>query len=185
MWDDRGSDVTNSTVFIARSLSEDKIHIDSNSLYISSNRIKVHKRKGEYDGRVEGDVSLETIDPRVINVTLTVAVLPCPPGMVLEKNTAQASCQCGVNFDGVVRCDLTNFRTEIQRGYWIGYYKNTTVTSRTPYFDSSSNDLFIELPRKADDLDKPLCGSIHRTGILCGDCIDGGSFHTYTRVRTL
>ena len=104
--------MTSSSVFIARSLSDD-IHIDSNSLYISSNRIKVHKTDYENDGIVEGRVSLETIDPRVVNVTLKVTVLPCPPGMVLEKST-QASCQCGGTFGGVIRCDLTNFRTEIQ-----------------------------------------------------------------------
>ena len=60
MMDDQGIDVISSSLYIARSLS-DGIHIDSNSLYTSSNSIKVHKTDYENDSIVEGNVSLEII----------------------------------------------------------------------------------------------------------------------------
>ena len=184
MWDDRGSDVTSSSVFLARSISKD-IHIDSNSLYISSNRIKVHARNANNKEGVNGTVLLETIDPRVVQVRLNVSILPCPPGMILEGDNNTASCQCGHGFGGIVECDATHFITKIQRGNWIGLFNGRIVASRTPYFDPRSNDLFIPLPKKSAELDEQLCGPIKRTGTMCGKCVDGygPSLHTLQCIR--
>ena len=181
MWDDRRSDVTSSTVFLTRSLSKG-IHIDASSTYISSNYISLHADTSE--GKVSGEVLLETIDPRVVQVKLNVTILQCPPGMFLPDGDNYSTCQCGDSYNGVIKCDATHFQTKIQQGNWIGLYNHggvqRMVASRTPYFNTSSNKLYVKLPRKADKLNEKLCGSIHRTGTLCGKCVHGygPSIHT-------
>ena len=170
MWDDHKNDVNSASVFLARSSpNNNDIDIDSSSLYISSNRIKIHARN---DGVINGTVILETIDPRVIQVELDVTVLPCPPGMELVGDTdAVASCQCNGDFNSkVVNCNEADFRTKIQRGNWIGVYHDAIVISRTPYFDSRSDGLYIDL---FTELNAFLCDNIHRKGVLCGECKDG------------
>ena len=172
MLDDRGNNVTDWSVILARSLSSE-IQVDSSSLYISSNYFEVHSGKAKHDNEVQGDVVLETIDPRVVQVTVNVTVFPCPPGMVLVGG----SCQCGHGFGGVIKCNGTGFHTKIQQGYWIGYHthKNKTyeVVGRTPYFYYGYKDVYIDLPRKTKEVDNFLCGAIDRTGMLCGKCVPG------------
>ena len=170
MLDDRGNDVTSSSIFLAKSLSEGIIEIDSSTQYISDNHIELHTKKRH---EVNGTIVLETITPRVVQATINATVFRCPPGMV-DKNSP--SCQCGGSFGGILECNATSFRTKIQRGSWIGLYTyrnvSAVVASSTPYFDSSSK-LFIELPRKTDELEKILCGKVNRIGTLCGKCAEG------------
>ena len=182
MLDDRGSDVTSSSVLLAKSLSKD-LYIDSSSEYISDNHIEVHAADGN-DILNAGDVLLETIDPRVIQITLNVSILPCPPGMVLEGHGNMSICECGGSFNGILQCNATGFHTKLQHGNWIGMcaHKNShrIVAGSSPYY-SSASDLFIDLPNNyTDSLDSFLCQQIHRTGVLCGKCIKGygPSLHT-------
>ena len=60
MLDDHGNDVTSSSVFSAKSLS-DGIYIDSSSQYISDNHIEVHVRTRNNKNE-RGEVLLETIE---------------------------------------------------------------------------------------------------------------------------
>ena len=174
MLDDRGNDVTSSSVFLARSLSN-RVYIDPGSRYISDNHIEVHT---DYVRRENGDILLETIDPRVIQATFNVSVLTCPPGMVAGGWGNTSSCQCGSLFDGMIECNATGFYTRLQRGSWIGMYSyedsQKVVASSSPYyFYSKSNELFLTLPNDTRVLDNFLCHKIHRTGTLCGKCLDG------------
>ena len=179
MFDDRGNDVTDSSVFLAKSLSSN-VQLDSSSQYISDNHIEVHKNDTKDDVEVSGSVLLETIDPRVVQVVLNVTVFPCPPGMVLVGDNDLRSCQCGGHFEGKLECNATGFRTKIQKGSWIGVYQSSVVAGSTPYFDNSKSESFIELPRKIKDANSVICEPIKRKGTLCGKCIDGygPSIHT-------
>ncbi|CAI8037586.1 hypothetical protein GBAR_LOCUS21022, partial [Geodia barretti] len=163
MLDDRRTDVTGSSVFLAKSLSEGTIEVDSSTKYISDNHIELHTRNGRENN---GKILLETIDPRVVHVIMNVTVFPCPPGMVTVGD--EPSCQCRGSFNGILECNAIDFHTKIQRGNWIGLYTyhnvSKVVASSTPYFDSTSNNLFIKLPRRTDELDKTLtlCGEVNR-----------------------
>ena len=182
MLDDRGSDVTSSSILIAKSLSEG-MYIDTSSEYISDNHIEVHASDVNNVLNNGGSILLETVDPRVIQIKLNVSVLPCPPGMVLRGSENSSSCECGGSFNGILECDATSFSTRLQQGNWIGTYMHgnvaKTVASGTPYFSTDDN-LFIQLPNNADELDRTLCQNIHRNGTLCGHCQQGygPSLHT-------
>ena len=176
MLDDRGSDVTSSSVFIAKALS-DGVYVDSSSEYISDNHIEVHAKCNDTN-RCKGDgILLETIDPRIIQTKLNVTLLSCPPGMVLRGGEKTASCQCGGHFNGIIQCNATGFYTKLQRGNWIGQYtynnQSKIVASSSPYLNSISEELFIPLPNDTEELDLHLCHKINRKGTLCGKCRKG------------
>ena len=97
----------------------------------------------------------------------------------------KASCQCTKeDFNGVLKCYPKEFRTKIQRGYWIGLYsyKNETkvVAGRTPYFRFNSTSHLFNRVRSEN-----ICTEINRKGTLCGECIDhhGPSIHTLKCIR--
>ena len=188
MLDDRGSDVTDSSVFLAKSLDQ-YIEVDSSSQYISDNHIDVHSSNLTGNKDVRGSVLLETINPRVIQAILNITVYPCPPGMKSVGGSDSASCQCQGDYEGVIECNATGFYSRIQHGSWIGVYQyngiDSVVASSTPYFNRTSSEVFIELPRKIERVDATLCGSVNRTGTVCGRCIDGfgPSLHTLKCVR--
>ena len=170
--DDRGTDVTTSSVFLAKTLSHG-VYIDPSSEIIADNHIEVHT-----DNVTNWyEILLETSNPRVVQTTLNISVNSCPPGMVLRGGEKTASCECGGHFNGRLECNRTGFSTKLRRGNWIGKYtyknKQKVVASGTPYFYSHSNDLFFTLPNNTEDLDDFLCRKINRTGTLCGKCREG------------
>ena len=187
MIDDRGSDVTNSSVLLAKSLSSG-IQIDPSSKYISDNRIEILTGNISTVYNNSGEILLETIDPRVIRAKFNITVLSCPPGMMLRGNGRSSMCQCGGHFDGILQCNSTGFYTKLQRGNWIGIHTHNhekeIVASSTPYFDLNSDD-YITLPNSTEKLNSFLCHKIHRTGTLCGQCIEGygPTIHTLDCVR--
>ena len=189
MIDDRQTDVRTTSVFLARSRSHEVI-VDNSSTYISSNHITLHTESVKSGEKVNGQILLETIDPRVVKVFLNVTLLPCPPGMTLKGDSLQASCECGGTFNGVIKCNLGAFNTQIQQGYWIGYHSHhdgsvTEVVGRTPYYDWRSIEVYTKLPQSIKDVDRVLCGKIKRNGTLCGKCIDGygTAVHTQDCIR--
>ena len=117
---------------------------------------------------------------KVVNVTL----LDCPPGFVFVNTTSQ--CECVVNETqsnyAIKGCELTRFQANYKPLYWIGYESESghnllfgSCPYRYCYTDHiSQNGL---LPRNASkaDLDRFVCGSRNRTGVLCGECVDGYS----------
>ena len=185
LWDDRGRDVTSSSVLLAKSLSGG-LEVATSSKYISDNHIQVHTEENK---EINGVVLLETVDPRVVQVMLNVTVFPCPLGMVLVTAGDSGSCQCGGSFNGFVECNETGFYTKIQRGSWLGLHTHNdeqrVVAGSTSYFISSSNDSYITLPRRAKEIDSTICGSVKRKGVLCGECVDGygPSIHTLECIR--
>ena len=175
MYNDRNVTVTNSSVFIARSISPDVV-VDQSTEYISDNRIEVHANP---ERPIVANVSLQTIYPRVIQTTLNVTVYPCPPGMVISNKSdiSLAYCKCGGKYEGRVNCIGEEFRSTLQRGAWIGEYtyKNQSyiVANDCPYCLTINFSRHFDLPPRVSELDSKLCGKINRMGTLCGKCKKG------------
>ena len=172
MIDDRGSNVTKTTVFSARSLSPN-LEIDSSSEYISNEHIKLFGRPNS-----SASFSLSTIDPRVVDTTVNVDIQPCPLGMYENKTdeSQSVSCKCRGDFNGHVSCNPDNFTTSIRSGYWIGPYtprgSNQTyvVVGACPYCSMPLN-----LDPGNNSINNDVCNSLNRRGTLCGKCKDGYS----------
>ena len=182
--DDRNADVTGTSVFIARSLS-DGVYVDESTEYISDNRIEVHAAVDE-GHTVQGVIELETIDPRVVHTKLNVTVLSCPPGMARRGEGNLANCVCRGSYGGQVICNATAHQAKLQRGSWIGYYTykghTKTVVSSCPYCSSFSEQLYLDLPRNSAELESQLCNKVNRKGTLCGQCLEGYGATLYNNI---
>ena len=170
--DDRGTDVTASSVLRLRAISSG-VYIDQSSEITAGNHIEVHT-----DNVTNWyEILLETSNPRVVQTKLNVTVTSCPPGMILRGGKKTASCECGGNFNGRLECNSTGFSTKLRRGNWIGTYtyksRKEIVASSTLYYTSYSDDLFFTLPNNSEELDDFLCQKLNRQGTLCGKCRDG------------
>ena len=116
----------------------------------------------------------------IVNVNL----LNCPPGLVYNANKQQ--CQCVVNYTpqipAITGCEITHLQAYYNKFYWIGYESDDATgllygicPNRYCYTDHIPTGHF--LPRDANKtiLDKFVCGGRRRTGVLCGQCIEGYS----------
>ena len=171
--DDRDNNVTKATVLTAKldNASDASAYV-GNTLYISDNSIQLQGVPGD-----STYVRLETIAPRVISMVLKVDFSQCPPGMI----TSGPKCQCGDGHGGLIQCHPSKFYSELRRGAWIGQYKEEGeeeggevkyVAGECPYCSFNKNRT-IDLPRNGSELQDKLCGSINRTGVLCGSCLPG------------
>ena len=130
------------------------------------------------------NLRLETDTDYQVSTTLQITLSKCPPGFVY--NIDKAECICIVNppqqNPAIGGCDLESFRTYFDQFYWIGYESDDAedlLISPCPYgycYDNYISDDQL-LPRDANKttLDKFVCGHRSRTGLLCGECIDGYS----------
>ena len=172
-FDDRNKTVTNETVLFATELTSN-FYIDSSSLYISDNQIELH---GEPN--MNGTLRLETAGPRVISTEVDVKLQPCPPGLI--HNNKSGICICGEGYSGLVQCDGVDFSAQIQRGSWMGYWKDdgTIYAGQCPYCALITKDSYMKLSlnfsqdsTQEELLEEKFCGKIQRTGTLCGRCKD-------------
>ena len=117
---------------------------------------------------------------KILNITL----LDCPPGFVYGNETEQ--CKCLVNetysIPAIKSCELTSFQAHYNAFYWVGYASDNpnllfgSCPYRYCYTDHASQNQL--LPRGAQNailLDEFVCGNRNRTGILCGECVNGYS----------
>jgi len=127
MLDDRGNNVTDETVFTARALTQ-TVSVDNTSQYISDNTIEIH---GEPFSK--GSLLLETQDPLVLSTEVTVAMQPCPPGMITVGSGNSAVCRCSTgNYGGLVHCSDTEFQAKMRRGGWMGQYPQDPQNRHPP-----------------------------------------------------
>ena len=123
-------------------------------------------------------LKLQTTGARRVNKAVNVTLTDCPPGYILHENRSESECICSADtkdemYDGISRCNSESFRAVLSRGYWAGYIsgKNTFATGDCPLgFCGTHNRPFISLPRSREEIDRQLCGSRKRTGVLCGKC---------------
>jgi len=84
----------------------------------------------------------------------------------------------------VKSCDPNSFQAHFDKSYWIGYEPTLNSTNLLfglcPYGYCYSDYIahkHLLLPKRANKtiLDKFVCSKSHRTGILCGQCVEGYS----------
>ena len=115
---------------------------------------------------------------------LSVTLLDCPPGFIYNDDREQCECSVNQTYSNPVieSCELSLFQARYNPSYWIGYESDNSTNLlygscpyRYCYTDHTSNNQL--LPRNANKttLDKYVCGDRNRTGLLCGECVDGYS----------
>ena len=115
---------------------------------------------------------------------LTIKLLDCPPGFIYSSDIAQ--CECLVNETytnpAIKGCEPNVFQAYYNSFYWIGYESDNAKNLlfgfcpyRYCYTDHVSQNQFLPQNGSKAALDKYVCGSRNRTGLLCGQCVDGYS----------
>lgn len=114
-------------------------------------------------------------------VSVTVYVQECPPGYIFINSTKNCICSAIVEntqlqYDGIDKCNEQEFKAHVKRGYWIGYEGNekesdeSLIVAHCPYCHSHDN--FLPSVASRQDLNKFMCEESHRTGIVCGKCVE-------------
>jgi len=174
-------DKRSSAIFFVRSSNTTLSVVDSTYTYTSLGTVQL---LGEPDNTI--DLELQTIGVRPLSVRFNVKLTDCPPGFYLEKDGNKSVCWCSSykedqSYRGVVKCDDNEgvLVAYLRSQYWAGYQTNNHKDLITG--DCPENYCFINrsglvhLPSVASKelLDKLLCEPKHRTGQLCGECMDG------------
>ena len=119
-------------------------------------------------------------DSTMVQITL----LNCPPGLIYNVN--KRKCQCVVShthqIPAITGCEISSLQAYYNIYYWIGYKSNDSMElifglCAYPYCYGDYVPNSQLLPRDANNtvLDEFVCGDRRRTGILCGQCIEGYS----------
>ena len=140
---------------------------ETNGSYIVNDNIAVY---GPSNSTTK--FALETSSPKVLRTELVVELLPCPPGFILNNDSR---CVCGDSYNGLVTCFEAQFNSELRQGGWMGDFDEEILAGNNPYSPGSLFVEYIQLPSLTSDLDTIICGPLNRTGVLCGECIDGHS----------
>jgi len=135
----------------------------------------------------QGETCHLQLQTHEIATKIQIAITKCPPGFTFNDN--KLLCECKVEHTPAISsCD--HFQAYLNRYYWIGYHdivQNHTKSfnieymlySACPYrFCYNITTLNKQLlPRHANQstLDRFVCYSRKRTGVLCAKCIDGYS----------
>ena len=151
----------------------------------------IHNRKVVLQAEPSDEIlklALTTVHNREIRLTLSVIIVPCPPGYILHENSL---CRCSADLDvkfhfqGVLGCNSTSFQAQLQSGFWVGYSTEsyrTLIGSICPRgFCSNATAKNIPLPGEFNVtvLDYLLCGD-SRTGRLCARCRGNRSVHYHS-----
>ena len=176
--------------------SDSNLTLDASFTYISDKWIRLFGNPGK-----SANVTLTTTDVGEVTVSFEVEVQQCPPGYILNqtrniKGNQNTQCVCSsstsnMKYEGIYRCDESNFQAFLRHGYWIGYTcqcsnkENDLLTGYCPrgYCFKERIKQVISLtenvlPNDTDvkKLDRLICGEF-RTGILCGRC--RGNYTSY------
>ena len=129
-------------------------------------------------------LQLQTNTEYPASTMIQIKLLKCPPGLVYNIDNRQ--CHCIVNYasqiPAITGCEINRLQAYYNKYYWIGYESDDATDlifgicpNRYCYNDHVPTIHF--LPRDANKtiLDKFVCGDQRRTGVLCGQCIEGYS----------
>ena len=91
------------------------------------------------------------------------------------------TCDCPPVFNiGALSCDPFSCEWILDNGYWFGpspEFNNTLVVALCPtdycYVNSTGSKVRIPAANATSNPDSFICGGLHRTGVLCGECVDG------------
>ena len=165
--DDYNRLVTGPQVFGVQSLTNS---VWLNSVYISDYTLQVFGWPNS-----SADLYMETADPRVLYTLVSIDLLSCPPGFVYIAE--RSTCVCGKGYAGLVRCSQEELKAKLRVGGWMGILDsvNVIMAGNHPYSQGSLFVEYFDLPNETTALDQSICGSLHRTGALCADCLNGYS----------
>ena len=163
-------------VFFVATNDTSKSSIDSNTMYISNDHIKLH-------GKRNSDISvhLQSTSSRPWSVTVKVTLDECPPGFYYPSNdNNEAVCKCSTSTPeelyGVEDCDNVQLVAHLNVDFWAGYVNfngsKILVTSDCP--QGYCSDTRLQLPPNSSDiaLENIVCAN-NRNRTLCGKCQQG------------
>ena len=92
-----------------------------------------------------------------------------------KDNTTHVGCECGVSLEGIVRCDPVSFKLEVLYCYCLTYSEilDATVLGYCLTTCHGKHTATAIDAHNVSDLDGIVCGSLHRTGQMCGGCEKG------------
>ena len=139
-------------------------------------KIKLYGRPGE-----QAQLSITLPGTQNMVARLSAVLLECPPGFVWDSSSK--TCECSVSgpsnqiYPGIIKCDYMEKRAHVRQWYWVGYDRDenesedSLISSNYPQFQLFNTSL---MPPKASrkELDRFFCKAQHRSGILCGKCIE-------------
>ena len=190
--DDLGNNVTNDTIYYAELQDPNSTaEIADGYSYIISNYMSIN---GKPNSTVK--LQFQTKGFRQMRIILNVTLKECPSGTMCSQNgtimyncrsatdVKQISCQCPSDehrYQNHLKCDQNTLLSSVDIGYWYGpvlYHSengNLTLMGRIPlaYISQETTSDIVNLPQEVSKLNETLCGNTSRTGILCGECIDG------------
>ena len=104
----------------------------------------------------------------------------CPPGTAY----VQHNCSCVNNKARIVSCRQHDGEFEV--GVLIGYCmtmnskRSEVVVGSCPFISPTGSKTHSTVPNKSAQLDGAVCNFTHRTGQLCGQCVNGTSPPVYS-----
>ena len=95
----------------------------------------------------------------------------CPTWTYRADN---GSCECGDMLNGAILCNITSHRLDIHVCYCMTYEESTEITvAGHSVYGCTSTEIYRSLPLNVTQLNANMCGHLHRTGQLCGQCEEG------------
>ena len=126
----------------------------------------------------------------ILQYSMVVELLPCPPGYYFSTSDSRPSCRCSSTvieqaFLGITKCNPDNFTAVIESGYWAGYYNDSgdLYIAVCPYEFCTVRTEFgqeYSLPNTSANLSLFVC-TPGRQGVLCGECTEGYSMYYHSR----
>ena len=146
---------TDGSISIANSIFCNKSLLDSN--YRSSG--------GSSVGMMTITGSVQSVDDSSVQQVDTVS-----------NDTYDYDCSNPYPYRGQLKCYVHDniYKVDVRNGFWIGNTSNsnTTLMGECRYYcRTGSKENFYPL-RNVSDLNSYVCGVNHRTGVLCGECIE-------------
>ena len=97
--------------------------------------------------------------------------LSCPTWTYPTEN---GSCECGDTLNGAIQCNISSHHLAIHMCYCMTYDESTGSTVAGPcVYGCTATQAFRALPLNVSQLNNIMCGHLHRTGQLCGQCEEG------------
>jgi len=176
--DDKGQPA--STVLFIQSNDEEVGKVNKRSVFVYSDILQVY---GEPNSTF--NITVTSLGHIASTATLNITFDYCPPGYVPypDKTQNATSCKCANErsngYLGISGCDHENYLAYITRYHWGGIHQSTNefVTTNCPqgFCNFAKSHYEMPLPNNRTQLDKSQCHPQHRTGTICGECMDGYS----------
>ena len=132
----------------------------------------------------------------IFSALLVAGNTDCPTWCIAatKERTAgltNVECECGASVDGAINCDHYTKQVEIRLGWCMtdlnrssssrqshdlkSNITSTVVVGKCSYVPvyNVTNRAYASLPSDPSQLTHAMCDHYHRTGLLCGQCVDG------------